>query len=183
MIRLVKCASLQQKRCILLLNSLITLTLFRACFRGESDRYTSFQGPRASRCSNLEGVSEALLKVQVCTGCNRAQYCSHACQKSAWKGHKAACRAAGAAATAPQEATALHPPRGAIRARVPAEDSASAGGSARAGTSPSRFSARAAADGADRHPPDWGAHRVNRTSPGQTFNTPPCHTSYKQWLD
>ena len=45
------------------------------------------------RCKNTEGVSESLLEVQKCSGCQRAQYCSPACQKAAWKQHKSACKA------------------------------------------------------------------------------------------
>ena len=45
------------------------------------------------RCSNLTGVSEALLDVEICSGCMRAQYCSPACQKAAWKHHKTSCKA------------------------------------------------------------------------------------------
>ena len=41
----------------------------------------------------MAGVSEALLEVQLCRGCMRAQYCSAACQKAAWKQHKSACKA------------------------------------------------------------------------------------------
>ena len=42
----------------------------------------------------MAGVNEALLEVQFCAGCKRAQYCSPVCQKAAWRhGHKAACKA------------------------------------------------------------------------------------------
>ena len=54
------------------------------------------------RCKNLTGCSEALLEVKKCAGCRRAQYCSPACQKAAWKQHKAACRAEAARLAAGQ---------------------------------------------------------------------------------
>ena len=44
----------------------------------------------------MAGMSEALLEVQICGGCKRAQYRSPACQKAAWKQHMSACRAHGA---------------------------------------------------------------------------------------
>jgi len=50
-------------------------------------------GPRARRCGNLSGASEAGLRTQVCSGCNVARYCSTACQKAAWRaGHRGACQ-------------------------------------------------------------------------------------------
>lgn len=43
-------------------------------------------------CINLEGVSEAALKTQLCSGCRKARYCSVKCQKAAWLGgHSTAC--------------------------------------------------------------------------------------------
>ena len=47
----------------------------------------------------MAGVNEALLEVQFCAGCKRAQYCSPTCQKVAWKQHKEACRAAATRST------------------------------------------------------------------------------------
>jgi len=45
------------------------------------------------RCQDLSGVTEAGLRLQQCSGCNTARYCSEACQKAAWRaGHKGACR-------------------------------------------------------------------------------------------
>lgn len=44
-------------------------------------------------CTNLDGVSEAALKTQLCSGCMKARYCSVGCQKAAWckGGHKFVC--------------------------------------------------------------------------------------------
>ncbi len=60
--------------------------LERCCF-------TSVACPR--RCRDLSSATEAGLRLQQCSGCNTARYCSEACQKAAWRaGHKAACRGA-----------------------------------------------------------------------------------------
>jgi hypothetical protein len=45
------------------------------------------------RCAEC-GVQSANCKM--CSGCKRAWYCSGACQKTAWKAHKVACKAAAA---------------------------------------------------------------------------------------
>jgi hypothetical protein len=51
------------------------------------------------RCCCLEGSSEATVKLQICSGCQGARYCSSACQRAHWKtGHKEVCKAAQAAA-------------------------------------------------------------------------------------
>ncbi len=48
---------------------------------------------RTRRCRNLSGASEAGLRLQLCSGCNIARYCSPACHKAAWRAdHKGACR-------------------------------------------------------------------------------------------
>jgi hypothetical protein len=48
---------------------------------------------RTRRCQNLSGISEAGLRLQLCSGCNTARYCSRACQRLAWRAcHKGACR-------------------------------------------------------------------------------------------
>jgi hypothetical protein len=50
-------------------------------------------------CCNLEGRSEADLRVQVCSRCRGARYCCREHQAAHWKaGHKAVCQAAQAAA-------------------------------------------------------------------------------------
>jgi len=65
-------------------------------FRGEA-WLTSM--PRPCRCRNLSGVSEAGLRLQLCSGCNTARYCSEDCQRRAWRaGHRGACRRLGARA-------------------------------------------------------------------------------------
>jgi len=62
----------------------------KVLFRGEY-RLTSMPCPR--RCRNLSGVTEAGLRLQLCSGCNTARYCSEACQRAAWRaGHNGACR-------------------------------------------------------------------------------------------
>ncbi|KAK9815344.1 hypothetical protein WJX72_002074 [[Myrmecia] bisecta] len=43
-------------------------------------------------CQNLQGVCEAELRTKKCSGCNKARYCSAACQKTAWKLHKHVCK-------------------------------------------------------------------------------------------
>ncbi len=49
--------------------------------------------PCPRRCRNLSGVTELGLRLQLCSGCNTARYCSEACQRAAWRaGHKGACR-------------------------------------------------------------------------------------------
>lgn len=42
-------------------------------------------------CTNMDGMSEAMLRTKLCGGCRRARYCSARCQKVAWVngGHKA----------------------------------------------------------------------------------------------
>lgn len=44
-------------------------------------------------CNNVEGVSEAALKTQLCSGCRKARYCSVGCQRAAWRkgGHSTVC--------------------------------------------------------------------------------------------
>ncbi len=47
------------------------------------------------RCRNLAGATEAGLRLQRCSGCDTARYCSEACHRAAWRaGHKGACRGA-----------------------------------------------------------------------------------------
>lgn len=45
-------------------------------------------------CSNLSGVSEAMLGTQLCSGCRKARYCSVECQRAAWSGggHSTVCK-------------------------------------------------------------------------------------------
>lgn len=45
-------------------------------------------------CTNLEGVGETALKTKLCSGCNKARYCSVACQRKAWLegGHSTVCK-------------------------------------------------------------------------------------------
>lgn len=45
------------------------------------------------RCQNLEEVTEAALRTQLCSGCRKARYCSKDCQKAAWLegGHSKVC--------------------------------------------------------------------------------------------
>ncbi len=51
--------------------------------------------PRARRCGNLAGTSEAGLPLQQCSGCSTARFCSPACHEAAWRaGHRGACRRA-----------------------------------------------------------------------------------------
>ncbi|KAF7343341.1 Calcium uniporter protein 5, mitochondrial [Mycena venus] len=45
----------------------------------------------AAGCPSIEFRNGA--KLSVCSGCKKAVYCSHNCQKSAWRVHKKACRA------------------------------------------------------------------------------------------
>lgn len=44
-------------------------------------------------CPNLDGISEAGLDTQLCSGCRMARYCCMRCQKAAWLegGHNAVC--------------------------------------------------------------------------------------------
>jgi hypothetical protein len=42
-------------------------------------------------CTNLEGMRERELDYKRCGACGAARYCSAACQKAAWAGHKVAC--------------------------------------------------------------------------------------------
>ncbi|KXZ48523.1 hypothetical protein GPECTOR_27g694 [Gonium pectorale] len=77
-------------------------------------------GPAAARsllhvcanpvCANLEGNSEAALRLQACGGCGAAHYCRRACQQEHWRaGHREACaggrgrQAAGTAGSAGAE--------------------------------------------------------------------------------
>lgn len=47
------------------------------------------------RCCNLSGATEAGLRLQRCSGCDVARFCSEACHKAAWRaGHKGACKRA-----------------------------------------------------------------------------------------
>jgi hypothetical protein len=58
-------------------------------------------------CCNLEGRSEAELRVQVCTSCRGARYCCREHQVAHWKtGHKEVCQAAQAAVKQVRQSTA-----------------------------------------------------------------------------
>lgn len=46
------------------------------------------------RCTNLRGASERAMRGKLCSGCRTASFCSDACSHAAWRGHKAACKAA-----------------------------------------------------------------------------------------
>ncbi|KAJ7709495.1 hypothetical protein B0H17DRAFT_1190700 [Mycena rosella] len=46
----------------------------------------------AAGCAKIEG-SDSANAFPYCSGCKTTVYCSHDCQKSAWKTHKSACRA------------------------------------------------------------------------------------------
>lgn len=74
-------------------------SLSEVCLEWERYAVTHFNGRLLPgccnlECTNLDGVSEAALKTQLCSGCRRARYCSGACQREAWLvgGHKSVCR-------------------------------------------------------------------------------------------
>ncbi len=52
-------------------------------------------------CTNLAGVSEAQLRMRMCSACRVSRYCSAACQLTDWRaGHKRVCAALAAAQAA-----------------------------------------------------------------------------------
>lgn len=57
-------------------------------------RHGVMPGCGHARCRNTSGFSEAILPVQLCSGCRRVRYCSTACQRAAWVegGHREVCR-------------------------------------------------------------------------------------------
>jgi hypothetical protein len=63
---------------------------------GAQNRVSSGSGAcllRTRRSLNLSGATEAGLRLQLCSGCSIARYCSQACQRVAWRaGHKGVCR-------------------------------------------------------------------------------------------
>jgi hypothetical protein len=60
---------------------------------------TALQGP-AGACAGC-GATEAAgsgVRLRLCRGCRRVRYCGEECMRRQWRGHRAACKAAQAAA-------------------------------------------------------------------------------------
>jgi MYND finger len=53
------------------------------------DKVKLMVGPKCNQCRNPPSGDE---KIQVCSRCKTAQYCSRDCQKADWKEHKAVCK-------------------------------------------------------------------------------------------
>ena len=80
---------------LLFLPSFVLLTC--ASYRRHSHHRRAHKSDRAqkleeSSCAECGAKPPGKKRLNRCVGCSIVEYCSIACQKKAWKGHKVACR-------------------------------------------------------------------------------------------